>query len=245
MQNSSKKSIIFWAVIFSVLANVFFSRWITAKISTLPVLNRLHLLDPQSPIVIRETNEVRISSDGEIADNLQKLTSRLSQVGISAKNGFQVLGTAANFTSDGVFVTSRLAIVSVNKDLLQIRLADGRITAVADAYLDEVTGLAFLKTGINSLSVAALADTGALKLGDRLLLYSDSSEGASYFETQVNFLPTDKQRVFGFQDAGVDPEPGMVVANYKGELLGIWHLDLVTPEKIKSAFDNYLESLKK
>jgi len=244
MQNSSKKSIIFWAVIISILANVFFSRWITAKISTLPILNRLRLLDPQAPIVIRETNEIRISSDGEIADNLEKLTSHLSQVGVIDKNVFRVLGTAANFTSDGVFVTSRL-LLPANMNLLQIRTADGRAVPVSDIYFDEATGLAFLKTSMNNLPVAPLAATASLKLGDRLLLYSDSAEGASYFETQVNFLPTDKQKVFGFQDSGVDPEPGMVLANYKGELLGIWHSDLVTPEKIKLAFDNYLESLKK
>ncbi|MBI3231485.1 MAG: hypothetical protein HYZ51_00150 [Candidatus Doudnabacteria bacterium] len=236
------KAVLAWSVILSVLANVFLARWITAKISILPVLNRFHLLSPQSPIVIKETIQTRVSSEGEVSQGLEQLRTRVSQVGVLNRGSFEILGSALNFTSDGVFVTSA-AVMPQKVAILQIRLRDGKIAEVRKLYSDKGSGLVFLKTDLGRVLAADLTESQKLKLGDRLLLFADYPVGLKYFETQVNFLPEKPTESFGFQNAGVEIVPGMVLGNLKGEVLGIWHNRTVTYEQIKTAFANYLQSL--
>lgn len=243
MQKNSGKHIIIFAVILSVFVNVFFSRWITAKISTLPLLNRLNLLDPQAPIVIRETVETRVNSEGEIRSILENLRSRTSQLVIENKSGFEVLGSVLNFTSDGLVATVN-GVLPAKRQNLKIRLSSGKILDVEEIFEDAETGVVFLKTSGSGFAAAALLDSQKARLGDRLLIFSDSAEGIKYYESQVNFLPEEKDKPFGFQDAGVEAKPGAVVANYKGEILGIWNNGLIVSEKIKAAFDRYLMSLR-
>ena len=243
MQQYSGKHIIIFAVILSVFANVFFSRWITAKISTLPLLNRLNLLDPQAPIVIRETVETRVNPEGEIRSILENIRSRTSQVGFENKNGFEVLGSAVNFTSGGLFVTVN-GVLPAKRQSLKVRLNGGKILEVEEIFDDAATGVVFLKTAGSGFAAAALLDSQKVRLGDRLLIFSDFQEGSKYYESQVNFLPEEKDRPFGFQDTGVEAKPGAIVSNYKGEIFGIWNSGLIVSEKIKAAFDRYLMSLR-
>lgn len=245
MEKQSLKIVLIWAIGLSIFANVFFGRWITAKVSTLPLLNRLDLLNPQAPIVFKETREIRVSAEGEIGQTLEQIRRRVSQVGlVNNKQEFQILASAVNFTSDGLFVTSGLAIPSKFSDL-KIRYSDGKITEVTGIFQDKPTGLVFLKTSFSGAAAAPLADSTKLQLGDRLLFFNDSAQGSKYFESQVNFLPISKDEPFGFQNNGVETRPGEVIANYKGEILAVWHEKLVVSEKIKTAFENYLKSLKK
>lgn len=241
MEKKPPVNIIIWAIVASVLVNVFFSRWITAKISTLPVLNRLNLLNPQAPIVIKERQEIRVSAEAEVGEVIKQARGRTSQIGLFEKGEFKILGRAINFASDGVFITSSL-LMPAKPANLQIRLADGKIIKVSKSFVDKDTGLVFLKSENSSVSLASFGETAKLALGDRLLFFTDLPEGEKYFETQVNFLPLAKDLPFGFQNSGVETYPGEVVVNYKGEILGIWHKQLVVSEKIKSAFNNYLKS---
>ena len=48
------------SVILTLLVNIFFGRYIMAKVSTWPVLNRLRLLSPEAPIVITNNQTVRM-----------------------------------------------------------------------------------------------------------------------------------------------------------------------------------------
>lgn len=240
MEKKSDKVIIFWAIALSLLANIFFSRWLTAKVSTWPLLNRLKLLDPQSPIVIRETRETRVSPEGEIGAALENINARVSKAGVNSKDGFKVLSGAVNFTSDGIFVTSGLAVAGKPANL-QILFPDGKTADVLDTFADKNSGLIFLKTKSSGIAAASLLNSDKLKLGDRLLAFNFADAGLSYFETQVNFLPRGAG-AFGFQNSGVDTAPGTVFANYKGEVAGIWHDRLIMPEEIVKAFDNYLQN---
>ena len=204
MQQYSGKHIIIFAVILSVFANVFFSRWITAKISTLPLLNRLNLLDPQAPIVIRETVETRVNPEGEIRSILENIRSRTSQVGFENKNGFEVLGSAVNFTSDGLFVTVN-GVLPAKRQSLKVRLNGGKILEVEEIFDDAATGVVFLKTAGSGFAAAALLDSQRLDQRPSLI-FSDFQEGSKYYESPGKFLPEEKDRPF-FQDTGWRQSP--------------------------------------
>ncbi len=239
MHTNNTKTIIFWSIIFSLLANILFSRWLTAKVSTLPVLNRWHLLDPQAPIVIRETREIRVGPEGEVGPVLDKLKEQVSQIGVMEKNQFSVLGNVMNFTEDGLFLTSQI-LASPKISGLNIRLSSGKILPIVKVYTDKNTGLAFLKVETKESNLVKLAKNEATVLGSGLLLFSHTPEGVKYFETQINFIPNASEQTFGFQNSGVETRAGMVFANYQSEVLGIWTDKLVTVEQIKKAFENYL-----
>ncbi len=239
MNTPNAKKLILWAILLSLGVNILFSRWLTAKVSTLPILNKWHLLDPQAPIVIRETREIRVGPEGEVAPALEKLKVQVSEIGVMEKNHFSVLGNVLNFTEDGVFLTSQV-LVNPKISGLNIRLSNGKILPITKISADKTTGLAFLKVEVKGLSLVKLAGSEGLKLGTGLLLYSQTSQGLKYFETQVNFLPSNKEEAFGFQNSGVETRPSMVFANYDSEVLGIWTDKLITSEQIKKAFENYL-----
>ena len=239
METSNTKTIIFLAIIFSLLVNILFSRWLTAKVSTLPILNKWHLLDPQAPIVIRETKEVRISSEGEVGQVLTNLKEQVSQIGVMEKNQFSVLGNALNFTEDGLFITSQMFINSKIPGL-NLRLADGQIAPIDKVFLDKNSGLVFVKANVKLKSLIKLSDSKAEKLGTGLIIFSQIPSGLKYFESKINFIPLNKYEAFGFQNSGVETRAGTVFANYQSEVLGVWTDKLTTSEQIKKAFENYL-----
>lgn len=233
---------IIWAVVASILVNVFFTRWLTAKISTLPWLNRLNLINPQAPIVITQREEIRISPEGELREALEKIRKVTSRVGVMERGEFKPIGQALSFTSDGIWITSALtAGGKLNNSY--VSLPDGQTVRVTQVFVDKETGVAFLKTPATVSGVGTFAETAKLELGDRLLLFIKLPEGEKYFESYVNLFPERNQLngVFGFQDAGVKAEPGTIFLNYKGEVLGIWHDRLITAEQIKAGFENYLK----
>src|SRR5579872_3074397 len=105
MSKKSTIGIVVCCIILSLLASVLFGRWLGAKLSTLPELNRLNILSPQTPIVINNQQVIRTSDNTDFLQAMNSVKSKLSTVvTVDANNQVVTRGGAVNATSDGVFV---------------------------------------------------------------------------------------------------------------------------------------------
>lgn len=188
MEKKSFVKIIFGAVIVSVLVNVFFSRWITAKISTLPLLNRLKLLDPLAPIVINQRQEIRVADSDSLIEAVNKSKNKISILAVKNPDGLKVLGGAINLTSNGLFLTVRKVLPLKPSEELFAVLNNGRIAKVEIAGADSASDLVILKGEIENVPTASFGSSGDLQAGERVavLINSVHTESASFAETAIS-----------------------------------------------------------
>ncbi len=181
MIKSQTTRIILFSVCISFLLNLFFGRLITAKISTLPLLNRFKLINPQAPIIINTKEEVRISDSGDVLQALSSAKSKISTVLISSGNQAIAAGTAANLTSDGIFLTTKSVIGSNKPENLTLKLDDGTLVKVLNITADTATNLLILQAKSNNVPVADLGESKKLAPGEKII---------SIFGSFLNFSPS-------------------------------------------------------
>ncbi len=226
--------IVLVAVLISLLANVFFGRWLSAKISTLPVLNRFKILSPQAPIVINNQQVVRTSDSTDQIQAENSVKSKLSAVAwVDGNNKMTFAGSAVNLTSDGLFVTGAGTFATAGQKYYVI-LSDGTTAAITTTTPDSALGLIFFKAGTTSISPVDLGNSGDLLPGEKLLFVQNSLQSymprfAAGFVSQSQadsvgkVLDSDQpSRGFGVQ---VDAQlvSGQAAVNLSGQVVGIWN----------------------
>jgi hypothetical protein len=172
-----KKQVFFIIIVTVVLSwalNLLFGRQLVAKISTLPILNRWHILSPEAPIVITNRETVRVSGGVDLAAVADSVKSKISAVVLVNNNLVQVVGTALNLTSDGIFVTGVASFAPGAQGAYYIVLNDGRSAKISSQTLDPATSLVFFKTDLTGAAVVSFGSSKNLKPGDILVLTSAS-----------------------------------------------------------------------
>ena len=234
MNKKQATAFIILTVVLSLGLNVFFGRWITAKVSTLPLLNRWKLLSPQTPIVINNREVVRTTDGGDLSQAANVAKSKLATIiTVDAKGASALSGAALDVTSDGLFVTGNpvFAATGVNYFVL---LSDGRTAAISTTTADAATGLVFFKATISNVAPAALGNSSALLPGDKILFLANSEQsgvprflGSFVFASQSDAIgqifDSDKpSRTFAAQP--VAPLlAGASVVDIDGDVVGIWN----------------------
>src|SRR3989344_2640127 len=188
MEKKSTKYVLIWAIVLSVFVNVFFGRWITAHVSTLPFLNRFNLLNPQAPIVITQRQEVRVADPGSLQEAMNKSRSKLSAVAIKQADGLLIIGGAVNLSSDGYFLTSSKIFGQNPPDEIFIVLFDGRAVKAEVSATDPATDLLVLKAEILGIQVAGFGASKDLAVGERVAILAGSllSQSNVYYESVVS-----------------------------------------------------------
>lgn len=230
--NNTYKAIIL-SVFFSLLINIFFGRLLTAKISTLPLLNRWKLLSPQAPIVINTRQEVRVTDSGDIQKNINDSRSKISAVLV--KNGSQtsLLGGAINLTSNGLLLTTKQVVGGNKVANLFVKLDDGSVSTVQTASSDPATDLVVLKTNFTGAPVANIAASDNLSAGQRVMLLGQGLLNNSIL-FQDSFIASNQQndpavmqdsdlprRTFTIQTQS-PVLAGQSVINQNSEIIGLW-----------------------
>ncbi len=224
MKSNSGKAVL-WAVIVSILVNVFFGRWIAAKVSVLPVLNRFKLLNPQTPIVITQRQEVKVLDQSSLAESVSKAQSKLSLVVADDGLSLSPTGSAINLTSDGLFLTAAEFLPKKPGQKFYIVLNDGQMAEATLVIKDTATPLAVVKAPLTT-SAAAFAVSKEFRAGDLLAAVQNSlnRQPASYEPVYVkeaqqangsvrqSDFPT---RTFVLSDANLT---GRVVVSRDGEV---------------------------
>lgn len=233
MQKKSVLYSIICSVILALVLNIFFGRVLSAKISTLPVLNKWNLISPQTPIVINNRETIRVSDSGDLLQAVNAAKPRLSAVVMVKDTEVTQVGTAANITSDGLFVTASSTFASPGQNY-SVQLPDGTVGAVSQLISDNATGLVFFKANLNSVPTTVFGSSQDLMSGEKILFLAATMENfqirfAGSFVTRgqhdvqsVKYDADKPSRSFGVQSANF-LEAGETLVNLKGELIGIWN----------------------
>ncbi len=257
MKKSQIGSIIAAAVLTGWLFNIFPGRFLAAKLSTWPLLNRWQILSPQAPIVINNRETVRVEGSGDVLQAAGSVKSKISTlVEISRMTGsLLAVHSAVNLTSDGSFVTAESSFH--NNNAFYVVLNDGRQTRVTRTSLDPATSLVFFKADLDNVPVANLAGSKDLSAGDKVIFVQNSLQNYynRIFAEDVNFSESDVAgRTFksdypgrGFGAAAGQPlANGEAVVNTNGDIVGIWNGDeIVSSDVLKQAAGLYFNNQQK
>ena len=250
--NKRTWAIIIVSVVVSLLLQVLFGKFFSAKISTLPLLNRIGVLRPQAPIVINTQREVRISESTDVQEIANKIKPYLGNVIASSQNQVNLTGTAVQLASDGIFLTV-LDTVKIQGQKYSIRTAQGQILDVNGIVIDPATGLAILKTNGSGMSVVTIGASTDLLVGSKIVAAGASSVSgipvisAGYIkrvqkDILTRIFDSDKP-IIGFEITASDELfPGQVVVNGDGEVIGVWDgKEILGGDLIKTAIDNFFQ----
>ncbi len=258
MNKSRNFKIIILAAVLAFVFNFLFGRYLMAKISTWPLLNRFKILSPQAPIVINTREEVRVSDDTDPVKALSTVKTKLATVFV-LKNGQAVaLGSGLNITNDGIVLAPASILPAKKKDspVLYLKFYDGRFTKVELEVIDPYTKLAFLKTGADNLPVSYFFESRLLQLGQKLIAVfaNMGSQSVGYLQTYVaTFKGIETDSVFStdasnqaFNTPGLTEQvSGTVLVNANGEITGMWDGSSIVPShEIKNLLQLYLKSEK-
>lgn len=255
----SKRNVIFLIIICVVsswLFELIAGRYLIAKISTLPVLNKLKILSPQAPIVITERATVRVSDGTDTVQAAAQVKAKISTIALTEGSDVSITGSAINLTSDGNFVT---AASSLAKPLekYSLVLSDGRVAKINSAIKDPATSLVFFKTDLNNVSTANFGDSKNLAPGEKILFVKNSlqsylnSVAVGYVVSAQNDLNIAElksdypRRSFG----GFSPSAllgGEAVANTNGEIVGVWNGEqIISSDVLKNSLALYFKDSSK
>lgn len=242
-------------VIVSLFANVFFGRWLAAKISTMSVLNRFKILSPQAPIVINNQQIIRSSDTADIAQATQQVKSKLSSiVAVEADGSIAVLGGAVNITSDGLFVTSGnvLSQTTTAGQKYVVMLSDGTTAPIETITPDAASGLVFVRANALSVAPATLASSANLSAGEKILFVVNSGQAfmSRIQEGVVSRAQADVQGIIYDADkssrsfAAQIPTgllSGTAVVNLSGQVVGIYNgTTIISADVISQIISAYL-----
>jgi len=242
------------SVVLSLLVNVFFGRALSARISTLPLLNRWKILSPQAPIVINTREEVRVSDTTDVPKIISAARPKLSGVFVVSAGKTSQVGAAVNLTSDGTFLTVKKALEGQKTENLYIKLDDGTTSKIVSMVLDPATNLVLLKTELRNVPTAALGASRNLSAGDRIFFlaptewdFSPSFQNAFVSQRQQSDAGTVynsdlPRRSFAASSAGA-LVPGQAVINLNGEVVGVWDgSSLVSSDVIQDFSSGYFSN---
>jgi serine protease Do len=254
MSKKTNVSIVIFAVIISLIIQIFLGPWLSAKLSTLPLLRRFDVLRPDAPIVITKKEVVHTSDSGDVLDAIAKFKNRISTVAIIFPDGkFQSMGTAINLTSDGWFLADS-GSVAVQDLQFSVVLSDGRTGSVTKIVNDRVTSLVFLKAELSDVPVVNFGASKDMAAGEKALFVSSSSQ-LHAVRFQQSFVTVGQgdlgdqirnadfpRRTFGTQELK-SIELGSGIFNTNGELIGMFDNTLVlSSDVIRATVDKFLSS---
>ena len=253
MKKTSTFSLVILSVVIALLANILFGRFLSAKISTLPLVNKWKILSPQTPIVITNREEIRISDSGDALEAAGGAKSKISSVVFVQNDQITPVGGAINLTADGSFVTAG-AVFFVDSGDYYVVLNDGRSAKIQARVVDSATGLVFFKAALSNAPVAALGNSEDLKVGEKILFLASSPQGSitklllsfvssAQNDVQKQVFSADRPgRSFGAQ--AVSPlVPGQAVVSTKAEVVGLWDgTSVVSADVLRQAAGLYFNN---
>lgn len=248
--------IIVVSVFFAEVLNIFFGPLLSAKISTWPILNRLHILSPQAPIVITNRQTVRVDNSGDIIASLAQIKSEISTIVLVSGGSENVTGSSLNLTTDGDFVTASQSFNQTNGNYFVV-LNDGRTAKITSRIPDPATSLTFFKASLGSVPVVNFASSKTANAGDQLIFISNSLQNFidRAILANVSFPQNDIQgqifssdyprRGFGFAP-NLSLINGQALINTGAGILGIWNgTSLISSDVLTQAVNLYLANNQK
>jgi len=247
MNQKTSYKIVLLSVFLTLVISIFFGRWMTAKISTLPVLNKWKLLSPEAPIVINNRQEIRVTDSADVIRIINDTRPKINGVLVRGPNQTATLaGGGINLTSDGLFLTTKQVLGNNKLENLFIKLDDGTVKPVQSASSDPVTDLVILKAAFSGVPVANIGNSASLTAGQQVILLAQGL-AVNSVDFKNSFISSSQQtnpslvqdsdfpkRTFAIQ--AINLLPGQSVVNQNGEIVGLWNGSVVIPADVIKNF---------
>jgi hypothetical protein len=250
MNNKTKFTIILISVFFSFVVNILFGTYLTALVSTLPVLNRLRILSPQAPIVINKREEIRISDSGDILASAQEVKSKVSSLVYLDKDGVNFAQSLINLTTDGIFLGANEGFSKISTEKFFVLTSEGKISSVIKQVTDNTLGVTYFYTNLKGVSVVNFGQSSELKSGEKIaIIRTDTSsrihvDSALVGTEQNNFSEqifsadsVAKSFSLNFQTKNFSNQ---ILVNLKGECVGIFSGNsIISSDALRHGFAMY------
>lgn len=217
--------------LFAFMLNVFFADRFSAHVATWNWVKKAHLVQPRAPLVINTREEIRVNETNDIISALSRNKNKVGAL-FSVGNGApQLRGAVIAATSNGMVLTSRLAVGDLKAEQLSVQLDDGKRYSVSAIISDPASNVVALQTNASGLSVVSFAGHSDVFAGERVMLLGANADGSAYFLASFlssgEFMPLDivssdvPNRVVSLQPTA-GAMPGQSVMDLSGKLVGMW-----------------------
>ncbi len=217
--------------LFVFILNVFFADRLSAHIATWNWVKKAHLVEPRAPLVINTREEIRVNETNDIISALSRNKNKVGALFAVGAGAPQLKGAVVAATSNGLVLTSRLAVGDLKPEQLSVQLDDGKRYAVSSIISDPASNIVALQTNATGLSVISFAGRSDMFAGERVMLLAANADGSSYFLASFlssgEFMPLEvvssdmPNRVVSLQPT-TGAMPGQSVMDLSGKLIGMW-----------------------
>lgn len=258
-----KKIHIFLLVIltiaFALILQVLFGNYLTARLTTLPLLRDISFFNPRTPVVLTNSQTVRINDATDAIETVNSVKPKISAVvyydGTGVNRHLVRSGNAINWTSDGYLISTTSALSVPNKTYAVV-LNNGDILPIKQVYADTASNLVVLAIDGKNLNTIEPVNLADLRVGEKILLLANSigANRSSFIESYLQKQPSDVEGVsFSSDHAGraiaIQSEGGLIAGqiavNLKGNLVGLWDgTEVISVDVIRIFANNFFRDNK-
>jgi S1-C subfamily serine protease len=155
------------------LGGVFLNYMLLSKVVANPDLSQnpiVQALD-QRVQIIKSTEKIVVADNESIADIASRASTSVAYIESIDANGIHNSGNGVVMSSDGIIATT-LAVVPKDATTQYIKLSDGIVYDVIEKYIDDYTGIVFLRIDANDLATISFANSDEARSGKRLIIIS-------------------------------------------------------------------------
>lgn len=236
------------AILVTLAVNVAFGNYLAARLSTLPLIRRLDLLNPRAPIVINNRETIRVSDSNDAVEAASSVKSKLSNLVYYEGNQLVHAGVLLNWTSDGYFITTKKAFSATGKTYA-VLTNNGDVFPVNTVYPDTASEAVLVSTDARGYATIDTHNNKDLRSGQKVLFVATSFDTSmvSFLESYIRTLPSDLPNVIldsdkisrGISVQSVGPLlPGHAAVNLDGKINGIWDGEKVLSTDAVRTFTN-------
>lgn len=242
-------------VILSLVVNILFGGYLSAKLATLPLLRNLDLINPRAPIVINNRETVTVSDANDAVETAAGVRSKLSTLVYYEENQIVTVGSLLNWTADGYFVGSAKAFLVAGKTYAVVT-NNGDIFPITKVYPDTASDLVMIETDVRGLPTVDTVEDREARPGQKVLFVSNSvgNNATTFLESYVRALAYDVSNVEFDSDKimrGVSVQqvaplvPGAAALNLSGRVMGIWSgTAVISSDAIRTFANNFFNESK-
>ncbi len=152
------------------LGGLMFNYVIFTKVITHPVWSQNKIIKAiDDRISVVKTVEKIIVADNEsIADIASRAASTVVYIEVKKPDGTRVIGNGVVISSDGIIATTT-NVVTAKNETAYVKLADGTVHDVKNIFLDNYSGIAFVRIDVENLATISFANSDEARSGKRLI----------------------------------------------------------------------------
>lgn len=224
-----------------------------AWISTRDFIQRYHLLSPKAPLVIHTTEQIKVESGNDLFGAGESSKKFTSSVFVINNQTPELVGTAANITEDGLFLSVSTAFAQAGKQYF-VMTNSGAILPIESLITDPASRVVLFKAKTQNLPIARFGQANKLESGNQLVSVSSTLQPQSVSLAPVSVDKSSKYVMGKIFTASTLSEvvnlervnkniPGSILVNKDSELVAVWDGSMyVSGEQLNLIIQRFLSN---